>query len=122
VSPLKNSPSYSCGALYLSILNLPRSQRNLPSNILLIGTLPGPKEPSNHQMNYYMEPLVKELEKLYKGVPVSNDPNSPNMRVVLLSIPGSTLCNWGGFDFPWQDRDEAKNSEGAEKWKAARTL
>ena len=100
-----------------------------------------------------MEPLVTELEKLYEGVSVSNDPNSPTMRAVLLSVncdipaarkvgaftgiqsfcacyrcdrkftqlPGSTLRNWGGFDFPWQDRDEAKNAEGAEKWKAART-
>ncbi|KAG2207642.1 hypothetical protein INT45_009692 [Circinella minor] len=111
------------------------------------------QEPSNHQMNHYMEPLVKELEKLYEGVPVSNDPNSPTMRALLLSVncdipaarkvgaftgiqsfcacywcdrkftqlPGSTLRNWGGFDFAWQDRDEAKNAEGAEKWKAART-
>ncbi|KAG2210367.1 hypothetical protein INT45_004656, partial [Circinella minor] len=117
------------------------------------GTLPGPKEPSNHQMNHYMEPLVKELEKLYEGVPISNDPNSPTMRALLLSVncdipaarkvgaftgiqsfcacyrcdrkftqlPGSILRNWGGFDFAWQDRDEAKNAEGAEKWKAART-
>ena len=36
-SPFENGPSYSYGAIYLSILNLPRSQRNLPSNILLIG-------------------------------------------------------------------------------------
>ncbi|KAG2212505.1 hypothetical protein INT45_000344, partial [Circinella minor] len=152
-SPFENGPSYSCGAIYLSILNLPHSQRNLPSNILLIGTLPGPKELSNHQMNNYMEPLVKELEELYKGVPISDDPSSPTMRAVLLSVncdipaarkvgaftgiqsfcacyrcdrkftqlPGSTLRSWGGFDFAWQDHDEAKNAEGVEKWKAAKT-
>ncbi|KAG2204626.1 hypothetical protein INT45_003618, partial [Circinella minor] len=104
-------------------------------------------------MNNYMEPLVKELEELYKGVPISDDPSSPTMRAVLLSVncdipaarkvgaftgiqsfcacyrcdrkftqlPGSTLRNWGGFDFAWQDRDETKNAEGAEKWKAAKT-
>ncbi|KAG2213290.1 hypothetical protein INT45_014316 [Circinella minor] len=31
-------------------------------------------------MNNYMEPLVKELEELYKGVPISDDLSSPTIR------------------------------------------
>ena len=37
--------SYSVGAIYLVIMNLPRSVRFKRCNVILIGILPGPSEP-----------------------------------------------------------------------------
>jgi len=35
----------SVGAIYLSIMNLPREERFKKENMILIGIIPGPKEP-----------------------------------------------------------------------------
>ena len=37
---------YSIGVIYLVIQNLPRSLRFKPENIIIVSTIPGPKEPS----------------------------------------------------------------------------
>ena len=57
--------SYSVGVLYLVILNLPRSIRFKPENILIAGIIPGPSEPHLGEMNSYLRPLVKELNSLW---------------------------------------------------------
>ena len=54
--PFKHSP-YSCGALYLSILNLPRYATD---NVVLIDVIPGPKEPEL-TINTFLEPFMKKL-------------------------------------------------------------
>lgn len=59
--------TYSVGAIYLVILNLPRHIRYKRENVLLIGILPGPHEPSR-DMNSYLDPLVDEFLLLWKGV------------------------------------------------------
>ena len=51
---------YSVGAIYLTILNLPRNERFKEENIILVGMIPGPHEPK-HDINTYLSPLVKEL-------------------------------------------------------------
>ena len=58
---------YSAGAIYLSILNLPRLVHFKEENSILIGLIPGPKEPSL-TINSYIAPLVNELEALRDGV------------------------------------------------------
>ena len=50
-------------ASYLVILKLPRLIRFRPENIMITGIIPGPKEPKN--MNFYLRPLVKELNTLW---------------------------------------------------------
>ena len=86
-NPNSKGPSYSVGAMYLSINNLPRSERYKPENILLCGTIPGPDEPSKSQMNFYLRPLVKELKKLYVGVPLEEgDDTGPKFRAALLIV------------------------------------
>lgn len=62
--PFKHS-TYSIGAIYLTVMNLPRNVRNKQENVLLVGLLPGPSEPSN--INSYLEPLVNELNELWQG-------------------------------------------------------
>ena len=42
--PFKHT-QYSVGALYLTVLNLPRALRFKEENIILAGIIPGPKEP-----------------------------------------------------------------------------
>ena len=62
---------YSVGAIYLAIQNLPRSERFKVDNIILVGLIPGPTEPSKH-MNTYLSLLVDELNELYEGVLINN--------------------------------------------------
>lgn len=64
--PFKRS-TYSAGVIYLCIQNLPRTERYLAENIILIGVIPGPKEPEK-KINSFLEPLVRELQLLWKGV------------------------------------------------------
>ena len=53
---------YAVGALYLTILNLPRDLRYKPENIVLVGIIPGPKEPK-YNINSYLTPLVLDLSE-----------------------------------------------------------
>ena len=64
--PFKHSV-YSVGAIYLTIMNLPRSIRFKRKNVILLGILPGPSEPKKN-INSYLEPLVEELEDFWAGV------------------------------------------------------
>lgn len=57
---------YSVGALYITVQNLPRSERFKSENVLLIGIIPGPKEPK-HAINSYLAPLVLELQKAWES-------------------------------------------------------
>ena len=52
--------TYSVGAIYLSVFNLPRSQRYKLKNICLIGIMPGPHEPEL-TVNSYIAPLIQDL-------------------------------------------------------------
>ena len=43
-------------------MNLPRSLRNKAENVLLVGILPGPSEPTD--INGFLKPLLDELNIL----------------------------------------------------------
>ncbi|GBC48363.2 hypothetical protein GLOIN_2v1625072 [Rhizophagus irregularis DAOM 181602=DAOM 197198] len=58
---------HSAGAIYASICNLPRTERNKPENIIYLGFLPGPKEVGLECINHYLAPIVNELLELWKG-------------------------------------------------------
>lgn len=59
----------SCGSIYMTIQNLPKADgRDLKRNLVLVGIIPGPKEPSTSDMNHYLDPLVDELLLLMNGV------------------------------------------------------
>ncbi|XP_035665651.1 uncharacterized protein LOC118408900 [Branchiostoma floridae] len=64
--PYKNIKE-SIGIMYLSVMNLPREQRFKEENIIVVGIIPGPHEPKLH-INGFLEPLVEELQKLWKGL------------------------------------------------------
>ncbi len=61
-----SSTQFSIGILYLVIGNLPRELHYKRENILIVGIMPGPNEPSK-DINTYLEPLVIEMEKLWNG-------------------------------------------------------
>lgn len=56
------------GAIYMTINNLPRAERYRKENIILVGIIPGPKEPKKEQINNYLRHLVDELIELYNGI------------------------------------------------------
>jgi len=58
---------YSVGAIYLTILNLPREIRCKKENIILVGVIPGPTEPEK-TMNSYLKLLIDELKDFWSGV------------------------------------------------------
>ncbi|XP_077866482.1 uncharacterized protein LOC144354692 [Saccoglossus kowalevskii] len=96
--PYDHTP-YSVGALYMVINNLPREERFKEENVLLIGLLPGPKEPKK-EMNSYLDPLANELQQLLIGVKIDDGSSMGNIyKAVLMcissDIPATRKC--GGF-------------------------
>lgn len=73
---------YKVGAIYLTIINLPRALRFRQENVILIGLIPGPCEP-DLTVNTYLAPLVDELLKLFDGV---------TMNVHSFSEPQKVRC------------------------------
>ena len=56
---------YSVGAIYLTIQNLPHDIRYKAENILLVGVIPGPREPKK-TINSYLMPLIIELKEAWE--------------------------------------------------------
>ena len=84
-TPYKHTP-YSVGAIYLIVMNLPRSQRFRRENVILVGLIPGPTEPPVH-INSYLDPLVEELNTLWQEGLQVNSPDVPSpilLRAALL--------------------------------------
>ena len=83
LQPYEHS-QYSVGVLYLSILNLPRSERYKLENIIVVGCIPGPSEPRN--MNSYLKPMVDELLMLWDGIDIQ-----PHSYAVPVQVRGCLL-------------------------------
>ena len=92
---------HSKGVIYMSVMNLPRRDRFLQENILLVGVIPGPTEPSLH-INTFLKPLVEELKSLWIGRTLKNaEGNIVFVRAALLccgcDIPAARkLCGFVG--------------------------
>ena len=78
--------SYSLGAIYMSVLNLPRKIRYKRENMILVGLIPGPHEPQKN-INTFLQPLVEDLRRLWKGVNM----NIPSIKAVK-NIRCALLC------------------------------
>lgn len=80
---------YSVGAIYLTVQNLPRSERNKDENVILVGIIPGPKELSL-SLNSYLSPLVQELKHAWEyGMVLSTCQNATVVRLAL----GCVTCD-----------------------------
>ena len=74
------------GAIYMVVLNLPREERYKPENIILVGIIPGPKEPKE-TINSYLHPLVADLLAFWEGVCIpSSVPMYPTKIIVKLAL------------------------------------
>ncbi len=66
----------------MACLQLPPSLRFKPENMFLMGVIPGPKEPSVHEMNHFLWPLTQKLLSSYtRGTWLSRTPHSPRGRL-----------------------------------------
>ena len=96
---------YSIGAMYIIVQNLLRSVRYKKENIILVGLIPGPKEPKL-TINSYLQPLVEELKQLWHGayIPIPSHPlKKIFIRAVLIcctcDIPATRkLCGFVGHN------------------------
>ena len=66
-----NPTQHSEGAIYVSVMNLPCQKWFLQEHVILVGVIPGPKEPPIH-INSFLRPLVDDLKKLWRGLPFTN--------------------------------------------------
>ena len=91
---------YSVGDIYICILNFPRHLRYQKENMILVGIVPGPNEPSLHT-NSFLEPLVEDLQKLWKGVEMTTPDGVKTICAALLctaaDIPATRkVCGFVG--------------------------
>ena len=86
--PFKRT-QHSTGVIYLAVQNLPRSERFKRENIIIVGIIPGPHEPSK-TVNSFLYPLVEELKHLWSGI-VMNIPQ--NISVVVRAALICVACD-----------------------------
>ena len=130
---------YSLGAIYLTILNLPRGTRNKSNNVILVGLIPGPHEPQN--INSFLEPLVSDLLEFWTGIELNVHSFNCKMKIrcalvcVACDLPaGRKTCGFlsynarfgcsrcwkkfsgcvGSMDFSGFDRENWRERTGAE--------
>lgn len=73
------------------VLNLPREERYKIENIILVGVIPGPKEPKL-TVNPYIGPLVQELNDAYRGWIICTK-NSTVKTVSIRACLGCVTCD-----------------------------
>ncbi|RXW15476.1 hypothetical protein EST38_g10377 [Candolleomyces aberdarensis] len=56
---------FSIGAIYMVCLNLPETIRYDVENVYLVGIIPGPDQPSCHQINHLLKPLIDDFLVLW---------------------------------------------------------
>ena len=67
-------------------MNLPHAIRYKQENMLLIGLIPGPKQPE-HDINSFLNLLVSELERFWVGVEMINSNGvAKEVRCALLCV------------------------------------
>ena len=101
--PFKNI-NYSVGVLYIALLNLPRHLRYKRENIIIVGIIPGPTEPSLN-INTYLKPLVNDLKELWDGMTICMPRSGEKItvRCVLLGVScdlpaGRKVCGFLSYN------------------------
>ena len=83
----------------MTIMNLPRAERFKEDNVMLLGVIPGPKEPSLN-INTYIEPIVNDLLQLEKGIMMRDYSHAGNVyrfRLFSCSSDLPATRKLGGF-------------------------
>lgn len=98
----------SVGAIYLTVMNLPREMRFKRTNVILVALIPGPSEPT-HDINSLLDPLVNELSSLWAGVTMEIHNGSSVVKEVVwcallccaCDLPaGRKVCGFLGHSAP----------------------
>ena len=77
---------YSLGAIYCTVMNLPRTDRFKVENVLLIGLIPGSHEPEE-DINSYLKPFVDELLQFWDDIEMEvNGAGQKIIRCALLCV------------------------------------
>ena len=82
--PYDHTP-YSVGALYMVVMNLPRTLRYKIEYCIFVGIIPGPKEPKD-VLNSYLGPMVQELLELWTGCWLGRGNEKRFVRAALLCV------------------------------------
>lgn len=80
------SKSLKTGVILLFCYNLPVEIRYKPHNVFIYGLTPPPKEPTAIQLNNLLEPLITNLNKLWKGVLYSKTHKNPGGRTIKVAL------------------------------------
>ena len=75
----------------MAIQNLSRRERYTSDNIILIGVIPGPHEPSK-VMNGFLSPLIDELKQLWQGIIMQSASDT------LVVVRAALICT--AYDIP----------------------
>jgi hypothetical protein len=59
--------SVSCGVIMMTCLNLPYELQRLPENTFFLGIIPPPREPSVTTIIALSDPVIDQLEAMWKG-------------------------------------------------------
>lgn len=92
------SLSHSTGAMYVTVLNLPREIRNSPENVILLSVIPGRKEPKTTNMNNIMKLVVDDLEDLFAGINITTS-NSKDVPVPIRAALFTLAADAPAFRF-----------------------
>jgi hypothetical protein len=76
----------SAGSIVLSCLLLPINMRNRPENLCLVGVIPGPREPSGHEIDHFLRPLVKIMKESWAEGTIYKTHDYPHGRLVRSAI------------------------------------
>src|SRR6266498_1269775 len=77
---------HSIGVIYAAICNLPRDIRFKCENLLTLGLLPGLNEVSLYKINYYLAPIVDELEFLWDGITLNHTYESQGGKYIRATL------------------------------------
>src|SRR2546429_3374677 len=81
-----DSASYSTGAIYGVICNLPREVRFKKENMLILALLLGPDEVKLHKINHYLVPIIGELLEFWSGFDLLLSENHSEGKKIRLAV------------------------------------
>ena len=127
----------SVGSIVLSCLLLPPDMRYKSENLCLVGIIPGPREPSGHEIDHFLRPLVEIMKESWEHGAIYRTHDYPHGRLVRSAIALSVndlpmarkimgIANYvdrndakeGNFDL-WRVRTLQRVQEDARKWRSA---
>lgn len=96
-NPFERS-EYSLGAVYLVIVNLPRNVRFDWENVITLGLIPGPKEPSLH-VNSFLRPVIDELLSFWEGLLINEGNYKALYKAAIIGVSNDVPATRkiGGF-------------------------